>query len=276
MVSNRVVARQIAERDFSTKKRKAMDLADFGDPAKRAFPVLNQEDLDNAARLLGHADNPAAVKKRLIAIAKRKGLKLPDSWQKDDDHPKETTHASLSSQRSSSSIPRTVLATIKTCWLEDDAVSLNGRQYPREAVDRLVQSAQVALSDPDGLPLTCYLSHDKADQDSTLDIAGKITRVWREGNKAYANIDIPNTQTGRDIATLVKGGFIRSQSLRASGAEMRLNQDRTFPQVTGTGLKLEGIDFTTRPGLSQTARITDVQVAESTAPQNIHEVFNAH
>ena len=66
---------------LSTKQRKALDLADFGDPARRLFPILDQDDVDSAAHLIGKAANPEAVKKRIIAIAKRKGLKIPDAWQ---------------------------------------------------------------------------------------------------------------------------------------------------------------------------------------------------
>ncbi len=75
----------IARRDYSQKERDNMDDSDFGDPEKQAFPVKSQQDLENAARLIGHADNPDAVKKRLKAIAKRKGLTLPKSWQDEDD-----------------------------------------------------------------------------------------------------------------------------------------------------------------------------------------------
>lgn len=71
----------VARRYFSQKERESMDTEDFGDPEKRAFPVNTQEDLDNAAHLVGHADNPDAVKTRLKAIAERKGLSLPKSWQ---------------------------------------------------------------------------------------------------------------------------------------------------------------------------------------------------
>ena len=71
----------LARRYFAQKERKDMNVEDFGDPERRAFPVKSQEDLDNAARLLGHADDPDAVKRRLKAIAKRKGLALPKAWQ---------------------------------------------------------------------------------------------------------------------------------------------------------------------------------------------------
>lgn len=267
MVSNRAVATKITgnEKYYSQKARDKMPDADFAGP-HQSFPIRTQQDVYNAARLVGHAANPAAVKAAIIRIARRKGFSLPDSWQT-DDKPKEAATTTFK--------PNTKIATIKTCWLEDDAISLNGRQYPKSAVDTLVRSAQVRLSDANALPITCYLSHDKADQDSTRDIVGKVTKVWKEGTKAYANIDIPDTTAGRDFATLVAGKYIRSQSLRASNAMMKIDPNKTFPQVTGESLSLDGIDCTSNPGLPQVARIEDM-VTESHEPQTLSEVFNAH
>jgi hypothetical protein len=71
----------VENRYFSAKERRGMDLADFGDPDRRAYPVRDQADLENAARLIGHAADPEAVKRRLLAIAKRKGLKVPAAWR---------------------------------------------------------------------------------------------------------------------------------------------------------------------------------------------------
>lgn len=45
-----------------------------------SFPIRNQSDVYDAARLVGHAANPAAVKARIIAIARSKGYSLPKSW----------------------------------------------------------------------------------------------------------------------------------------------------------------------------------------------------
>lgn len=53
---------------------------DFAGP-HQSFPIRSQEDVDHAARLIGHADDPEAVKGKIIAIAKRKGLSIPDSWK---------------------------------------------------------------------------------------------------------------------------------------------------------------------------------------------------
>jgi len=56
---------------------------------------------------------------------------------------------------------------------------------------------------------------------------------------------------------------------------MKIDPNRSFPQVTGESLSLDGIDCTTRPGLSKVARIEDM-VTESHEPQTLSEVFNAH
>lgn len=237
------------------------------------FPLKDASDVADAWGLAGHAADPDAVRANIKRWAKDNGHydALPDT-AKDED--KETAKESLLP-----SIPlgKSKIATLTTCFLEDGAISLNGRQYPRAAVDRLIQSAQLQLSDPSAAPLTCYISHDAADQDDSLKLVGRITGVWREGVRAMASIDIANTHAGRDAATLAASGYLRTQSLRASNAEIKREKDSTWPTVGGHSLRLDGIDFTATPGIS-VAKIQNVALAESapTGPQNLHEVFNAH
>lgn len=71
-------------RSLTKAERDAIDEDDFAGP-HHSFPINSQEHLDAAAKLIGHADDPAAVKRKAISIAKRKGLKLPESWQEDED-----------------------------------------------------------------------------------------------------------------------------------------------------------------------------------------------
>ena len=71
-------------RSLTKAERDAIDEEDFAGP-HHSFPINSQEHLDAAAKLIGHADDPAAVKRKAISIAKRKGLKLPESWQEDED-----------------------------------------------------------------------------------------------------------------------------------------------------------------------------------------------
>lgn len=63
------------------KQRMGMALSNFGDPAGRKFPIMDQSDVDAAAHLIGKAKDPAACKRRIMAIARRKGFKVPEAWQ---------------------------------------------------------------------------------------------------------------------------------------------------------------------------------------------------
>ena len=171
--------------------------------------------------------------------------------------------------------PKPRVATFDVCFLENDAVSLNGRQYPTATVDKLIQSAQLSLSDTNNPPLTCYINHGNAEQDATTQLVGKITKVWREGAKAFASIDIPDTTAGRDVAALVAHRYIITQSLRATGVQQIVDRNRGIPQVVeapGQTATLQGIDFTSTPGLDKTARIQKV-LLESSAP-DITEAFD--
>jgi hypothetical protein len=227
----------------------------FAGPDK-SFPIKDASDVADAWGLAGHASNPDAVRAKIKSIAKRLGLSdaLPASAKESIDH----------------SCPNRI-AQIKTYFLEDNAVSLNRRKYPPDTVNRLVQSAQAQLSDPNSLPLTCYLSHDHADMDESLALVGKITGIGKEDGKAFALIDIPGTDAGRDMVTLLRGRYIRTTSLRASNAEMILDKNESLPLVGGSNIRLDGIDFTTSPGIPQ-ARIVDI--TESHAPQSLNEVFH--
>jgi hypothetical protein len=236
----------------------------FADPKNQGYPIRDASDVGDAWGLAGHADHPDQVRAKIIAIAKRLKLThgLPDTAQ---DFAKETiapldTAQDITKESivlpSNDTSQSNCIARLKVCWLADDAISLNNRQYTREAVDRLIASANARLGDPNALPLTCYLSHEKAEEDSTLDLVGRVSQVWREANKAMAFIDVPDTRAGHDLLALCEGGFIKSISLRATNPETQISRTSSLPQIIGADL--QGIDFTTSPGLSQIARITDV------------------
>ena len=75
---------EIARRYYSQKERDSMPASSFCGPHK-SFPVTSQADVSNAAHLVGHADNPDAVKACIKRKAKANGWKLPDSWSSDGD-----------------------------------------------------------------------------------------------------------------------------------------------------------------------------------------------
>src|SRR5579859_2593532 len=89
------------------KERDSYDADDFAGP-DRSFPVTTQAQLDAAAHLIGHAADPDAVKRKAIAIAKRKGFTLPASWK--DDGKKEESAATVAS---SVVKPKKKIATLK-------------------------------------------------------------------------------------------------------------------------------------------------------------------
>lgn len=231
-----------------------------------SFPLKDASDVSDAYGLAGHADNPDQVRANIINWAKKHGHTdaLPDTAQ---DFKKGDTKESVSLP----SQGKNRIARIKSYFIEDNALSLNGRKYPKEAADKLIASIHRRIAEVDPLPMTCYLSHEDADGGIVRNLVGKVTGVGKEGTKGYVWIDVPDTQAGRETVTLAKGGYMRSQSLRATGARMYTSSESDVPLVGGD-LQFEGIDWTTTPGLPQVARIADI--TESNEPQDLNEVFN--
>jgi hypothetical protein len=69
----------VHNRDWPQAKRDKTPAEDFAGP-DQSFPITSQADVDAAAHLVGKATNPKAVKAKIMAIAKRKGLKIPEAW----------------------------------------------------------------------------------------------------------------------------------------------------------------------------------------------------
>lgn len=71
--------------DFGGKKRSALDDSDFALPSERKFPVVDQEDLNSAVRLIGQYKGNASratIEAGIRRLAKKHNLTLPDSWTK--------------------------------------------------------------------------------------------------------------------------------------------------------------------------------------------------
>lgn len=62
--------------------RDKLDESDFAGP-HRSFPIVNESDVSDALRLVHHAADPAAVRARIHAIARRKGFSVPDDDSKE-------------------------------------------------------------------------------------------------------------------------------------------------------------------------------------------------
>jgi hypothetical protein len=236
------------------------------------FPIRDEGDVRSCATLYGHSSDPEQCKRNIIAIAARLNLShaLPAAWASTST--RETTEAFVSDPETPFR-PKPRIAQLKVCFIEDNAVSLNGRQYPADSVNALIASGQSALAQPDGPVITAYTSHNEANQDNPLALSGKATRIWREGTRGFALFDIPDTHAGRDMASLTAGGYLKTMSLRATGAVQRIERGKSIPQVGGK-LQLQGIDFTSTPG-HEVARIAGVMLESATGePQAIIDHFD--
>lgn len=72
--------------NLSQAERDKLPDSDYGDPQGRRFPILDQSDVDAAARLIGRAKgiDEAKVRARIVAICKRKELTPPAAWVEGD------------------------------------------------------------------------------------------------------------------------------------------------------------------------------------------------
>lgn len=65
--------------NLTYQERMRLPLSDFGQPDDRKFPILDAADVTAALLLLNRAKNPKATKRRIIQIARRKGIAIPPS-----------------------------------------------------------------------------------------------------------------------------------------------------------------------------------------------------
>lgn len=157
--------------------------------------------------------------------------------------------------------PQKRIGQLKICWLEYNARSLNGRIYPKATCDRIYQSGLRKLADPGGLPITTFVSHETANSNVNTELAGRVSKLWQEGNRFWALIDLADTRAAHDMLALAEGGYLKSGSMRVLGVELMHDRNYDVPLVVcseGIEPELAGIDLTTKPGLADSARITQV------------------
>ena len=254
------------------KERDSIPLEDFAWPEERKYPCDTQDHVDSCAKLLGHApaDKQASIKARAIRIAKRHGFSIPDSWKSDGK-----SEESAATVASSVVKPKKKIATLKVCFLEYNARSLNGRIYPKSTCDKIYASGKRKLADSNALPMTCFVSHEAANGNANTELVGAVRDLIQEGSKFYALIDLADTSVAHDQLALVEGGYMQSESMRVLGVELLHDRNYDLPLVVpqeGVDPELMGIDLTTRPGLQDTARILQT-LYESQQPEQYIEAF---
>jgi hypothetical protein len=220
-----------------------------------SYPIRDASDVPDAWGLAGQAADPDAVRHKIITIAKRLGLtqSLPDTAKAFMD-------GKESAAPNTAWPPLEKIATLKVCWLAYSARSVNKRIYPKATCDRIYESALRKIA-ADDLSVTCFVSHEDANNNVNTRLVGHVSKIWQEGPKFWANIDMADTTTSRDVVALYVNGALRSESMRVLGVDLAYDRNYDLPLVIipeGVEPELLGIDFTTRPGLMDTARIQQV------------------
>lgn len=141
-------------REYDQAERDAMGADDFAGPDK-SFPIKTSRDVRNAASLLHHADDPAAVKARIVAIAKRKGLKLPKAWRKGGSTT--ATEPLRFEQPATSSVH--VNAPIGATSDGDGTPASAKRKMPNRMLRRLVKDMRAHIGDYGYLDADAFESH---------------------------------------------------------------------------------------------------------------------
>ena len=126
---------------LSKEKRDELPLKVFGHPKKRLFPILSENDVMSAARLLGRAklteSEREAVKKRIINIALREGYKLPDTWESErmeaskfsSDYTVSWTNQDNGTSFGVLRSTKSDIATVELCNLVDGKLILTGLTF---------------------------------------------------------------------------------------------------------------------------------------------------
>lgn len=123
-------------------QRDELPVSAFCDRAGRKYPILDQNDVDSAASLIGKAANKQAVKDCVIAKAKAKGWKIPEAWQ--------TADHSVVSTTPHDAVTVTFGLTAAPSADADEYVTWRGKifeagQYPDKAFDISPEEIDVAI-----------------------------------------------------------------------------------------------------------------------------------
>lgn len=111
-------------RDWPQDKRDKLPSNDFAGPGQ-SFPIANQKDVNNAVKLVIHADDPEAVGGRIKSIARRKGLKLPPSWMQDQEENCGPGMNSNQGRSDMTSREQALKVLTSNCHCEQDRAALN-------------------------------------------------------------------------------------------------------------------------------------------------------
>ena len=208
------------------KPRDEIAPEDFAGPDK-SYPIVNQASVDDAASLIGKADDPEAVKAKIIEIAKRKGFTIPDAWQ---GNPRSAFRAAADDVALASSVQQS-LAYLMGCET-DEADQLAMLRAAFEAVGKFIDAESAEIGTPDdepaempGPPAFAFMSafregrrnnaSDQANIDAIHDASSAL------GASAHVGDNPPNDETHQEPSPERSADALTRKRQRANAKAVR-------------------------------------------------------
>lgn len=229
---------------------------DFAGP-HQSFPIRSQEDVDHAARLIGHADDPEAVKSKIKTIAKRKGLTIPDSW-KDASKPAENAKGASNPIAQEPPAP---------------AAALGGTTVTNEQLKTIAANCRCEATKKELLALVHNSPLKAPENMNDAELKNHHQRVVSEVARRHAGMDA-DPDAGQDTEAGANGGYTDAepepgQSV-ANDVEMH-----SFDGPKGSGKEMQAGGAGTSseyPKTTQNAASVEEWLKKSQAPAAVREM----
>lgn len=270
---------------WTQAKRDALPLSQYGDPDHKLFPIADQDDVDSAAHLIGKAKNPEKVKARVIAIARKLGLSIPDAWKSDG----KASHSAFTAElaqfgesggmvlrrglifRAGEYADKNYAMTPEELWAAAEQfapVPVDLEHTPTVLDHKLGHLQAVELGD-DGATLYGTVALPKW-LDDQLGGACKVSCTWDRDSKTLTKLALVQTPRVSDAA--IMAAFAKAQRHDTPHGQFTLqfihDQAARAGAICDQPGDSEAGDVTT--GVVMTAR------HERTAMQEIHDIATKH
>lgn len=189
---------------------------DWGDPEHDLFPLKDQDDVTSAGHLIGKAKNPGAVKKRVMAFAKRHGFTIPKAWEDDASMSLTADFATLSDDgqtvtrrgkiwQAGEYEDKDYGMTPEENWAAVQAwggpVDIDLEHMPTILDGKLGKLTQIALSD-DGTEIEGTVEIPKWLNDVIGEEPIKVSSTWDRATKELSKLALVKTPRVSDAAVM--------------------------------------------------------------------------
>lgn len=125
---------------------------------------------------------------------------------------------------------------------EADAVNGNGRIYPKDLIEGQIKRLHERLSSNQVMG---HLDHPDDGRTSLMKVSHYITKLWMDGSKIMGEAVILNTEPGKQLRALLKGGVTVGISSRGRGSVQSTDKG----DVVQEDFQLDTFDFVADPSV---------------------------